>query len=221
MEILPLRPAAATSSALLVRRLRSGGFVPLLADRDLDRDRRAGDDLRRDRADGAPGRPSLALVDRRRAVPGVDPVRAAAAGGAGPVGHGRPLPPRGASPPSTRAAREQIAAMTQACADALAAGIAAHPQDWHMLQRVFVADSVDSPVARRPSGRACAGTPDRVRDRHGLPVLLRRARRGAVPRPGPRRAPARGRPHGERAGARRTTTPRCRTTSRPPGAPSR
>ena len=30
--------------------------------------------------------------------------------------------------------------MTQACADALAAGDREHPQDWHMLQRVFVAD---------------------------------------------------------------------------------
>jgi phosphatidylinositol dimannoside acyltransferase len=28
--------------------------------------------------------------------------------------------------------------MTQRCADAFAAGIAAHPQDWHMLQQVFV-----------------------------------------------------------------------------------
>jgi lauroyl/myristoyl acyltransferase len=34
----------------------------------------------------------------------------------------------------------QVAAMTQACADALAGAIAEHPQDWHMLQRVFVAD---------------------------------------------------------------------------------
>jgi KDO2-lipid IV(A) lauroyltransferase len=34
----------------------------------------------------------------------------------------------------------QIAAMTQACADALADGIRASPQDWHMLQRVFEAD---------------------------------------------------------------------------------
>ena len=35
---------------------------------------------------------------------------------------------------------EQLAEMTQACADALAEGIRRHPQDWHMLQRVFVAD---------------------------------------------------------------------------------
>jgi KDO2-lipid IV(A) lauroyltransferase len=40
---------------------------------------------------------------------------------------------------------EQLAVMTQACADALEAGIRKYPQDWHMLQRVFVADLV--PVA--------------------------------------------------------------------------
>jgi lauroyl/myristoyl acyltransferase len=40
---------------------------------------------------------------------------------------------------------EQLAVMTQACTDALAGGIGQYPQDWHMLQRVFVADLV--PVA--------------------------------------------------------------------------
>jgi len=28
--------------------------------------------------------------------------------------------------------------MTQRCADAFATGIAAHPEDWHMLQRIFL-----------------------------------------------------------------------------------
>ena len=30
--------------------------------------------------------------------------------------------------------------MTQALADAFAAGIAQHPEDWHMLQRLWLAD---------------------------------------------------------------------------------
>ncbi|MBU4335441.1 MAG: phosphatidylinositol mannoside acyltransferase [Actinobacteria bacterium] len=38
------------------------------------------------------------------------------------------------------AGRERVVALTQAWVDQVAAGIAAHPQDWHMLQRVFVAD---------------------------------------------------------------------------------
>jgi len=36
--------------------------------------------------------------------------------------------------------REQIQAMSQQLADAFEHGIAEHPADWHMLQRVFVAD---------------------------------------------------------------------------------
>jgi KDO2-lipid IV(A) lauroyltransferase len=33
---------------------------------------------------------------------------------------------------------DDVATMTQAVADELAQGIAAHPQDWHMLQRMWV-----------------------------------------------------------------------------------
>lgn len=36
--------------------------------------------------------------------------------------------------------RSRAAAMMQQVADAFADGIRAHPEDWHMLQRVFVAD---------------------------------------------------------------------------------
>jgi lauroyl/myristoyl acyltransferase len=36
--------------------------------------------------------------------------------------------------------REKVAIMMQECADALGAGFRAHPEDWHMLQRVFEAD---------------------------------------------------------------------------------
>jgi KDO2-lipid IV(A) lauroyltransferase len=42
--------------------------------------------------------------------------------------------------PDTGRRGAQVAAMTQSCADALAGAIAEHPQDWHMLQRVFAAD---------------------------------------------------------------------------------
>jgi lauroyl/myristoyl acyltransferase len=36
--------------------------------------------------------------------------------------------------------RQKTAAMMQQVARLFEAGIRAHPQDWHMLQRVFVAD---------------------------------------------------------------------------------
>ncbi|MDT0470295.1 LpxL/LpxP family acyltransferase, partial [Streptomyces gibsoniae] len=35
---------------------------------------------------------------------------------------------------------EKTAAMTQALADAFAGGIADHPEDWHMLQRLWLDD---------------------------------------------------------------------------------
>ena len=45
--------------------------------------------------------------------------------------------------------RDRVTAGTQALADRFATEIAARPQDWHMLQRLWVAD-LDP--ARRPSG---------------------------------------------------------------------
>ncbi|MDX6312330.1 MAG: phosphatidylinositol dimannoside acyltransferase, partial [Streptomyces sp.] len=35
---------------------------------------------------------------------------------------------------------EKTSVMTQALADVFAAGIAEHPEDWHMLQRLWLAD---------------------------------------------------------------------------------
>jgi KDO2-lipid IV(A) lauroyltransferase len=42
--------------------------------------------------------------------------------------------------PESGTQREKIAAMSQAMAKAFEVTIAEHPEDWHMLQRVFVAD---------------------------------------------------------------------------------
>ncbi len=43
-------------------------------------------------------------------------------------------------PPAEGDKRAKIAAMTQALADRFAEGIAEHPQDWHMLQPLWLAD---------------------------------------------------------------------------------
>jgi KDO2-lipid IV(A) lauroyltransferase len=142
MEVLPLTGGGDTFG-LLVRRLRNGGFVPLLADRDLT----------------ATGVPVILFGETARMAAG--PASLALVSGAAlfPVTiHYERLSP-GASarwgivitfhdevePPDTGSRPERIGAMTQACADALAFGIAQHPQDWHMLQRVFVADLVPEP----------------------------------------------------------------------------
>jgi KDO2-lipid IV(A) lauroyltransferase len=42
--------------------------------------------------------------------------------------------------PTSGTRAEKIAAMSQQLADVFSAAIAEHPQDWHMLQRVFLAD---------------------------------------------------------------------------------
>jgi phosphatidylinositol dimannoside acyltransferase len=53
--------------------------------------------------------------------------------------------------PGDGARRDKVAIMTQQMARAFEEGIAAHPEDWHMLQRVFAADfDPDRPAA--PAG---------------------------------------------------------------------
>ena len=50
--------------------------------------------------------------------------------------------------------RQKVAAMMQELARFFEAGIRAHPADWHMLQRVFVADLDPEPAGRgRRPGR--------------------------------------------------------------------
>jgi KDO2-lipid IV(A) lauroyltransferase len=122
MEVLPLTGGDEDVTGVLADRLRAGGFVCLVADRDLSER-------------GVPvtffGRPSRM------------PVGPAALS----LKTGAPLIPatlhyedrdlvitfHDAVDPDGGAA-----AMTQRCADAFAVGIAEHPQDWHMLQRIFL-----------------------------------------------------------------------------------
>ena len=51
---------------------------------------------------------------------------------------------------------EQVAHLTQAWVDVLAAGIGEHPEDWHMLQKVFVPD-LDPARYAAALARATAG----------------------------------------------------------------
>ncbi len=50
--------------------------------------------------------------------------------------------------------RQKVAAMTQELARVFEAGIAEHPQDWHMLQRVFVADLDPARLAAADAAQA-------------------------------------------------------------------
>ncbi|MEI8406391.1 MULTISPECIES: phosphatidylinositol mannoside acyltransferase [unclassified Kribbella] len=122
MEVLPLTGSDQDVTGVLAERLLAGGFVCLVADRDLSER-------------GVPvtffGRPS-----RMPAGPAALSLRT-----------GAPLIPATLhydGPHLVITFHDAIdpdggtAAMTQRCADAFAKGIAAHPEDWHMLQRIFL-----------------------------------------------------------------------------------
>jgi lauroyl/myristoyl acyltransferase len=130
MEVVPLTGGAFPPYDVLADRLRAGGLICLLADRDLTASGVSVDFF------GEPARmpagPAALALDTGAALLPVtlayDPD-----GWHVHIHPEVPVPAEG-----TRA--EKITTMTQAVADVFAAGIAAAPQDWHMLQRLWVAD---------------------------------------------------------------------------------
>jgi lauroyl/myristoyl acyltransferase len=62
--------------------------------------------------------------------------------------------------PENGTRREKVAGMTQEVARVFEAGIAAHPQDWHMLQRVFTADLDLASLAAAEASAPAAGAAD-------------------------------------------------------------
>lgn len=145
MTILPLTGGSAPFPTL-VRTVHHGGLVPLLADRDLT-DSGVEVTLCGHRARMATGPAALALATGAPLHPVTvtyepDPARDASE---------RPDPaayrvvltfgPRVPVPDGgTRA--EQIASLTQSCADYLGQALVEHTEDWHMMQKVFVADGI-------------------------------------------------------------------------------
>jgi lauroyl/myristoyl acyltransferase len=123
MEVLPLTGGDRPPFDLLVERLEAGGTLCLLADRDLSA---RGIDVRFFGATARmpAGPASLALRTGARLVP---VSLSFTADGWQVVFH-------------PEVEHTDIATMTQAVADAFARGIAEHPQDWHMLQRLWLDD---------------------------------------------------------------------------------
>lgn len=129
MEVLPHSGGSAFGT--LARRLRSGRLVCLVADRDLS----------------ASGVEVQYFGETARMPAG--PAMLAQQTGAlllpvtlwyedAPLMKGRVHAPVEVPESGTRA--EKTSSMTQALADAFATGIAEHPEDWHMLQRLWLAD---------------------------------------------------------------------------------
>ena len=129
-EVLPLTGGARPAGDVLAERLRAGGGVCLLGDRDLSRNGIVVDFF---------GEPA-------RMPPG--PALLAATTGAAllpvsmwftPDGWGQRLDPP-IEIAGTGRLRDRVVAATQQLADAFARDIAAHPADWHMLQKLWLAD---------------------------------------------------------------------------------
>jgi lauroyl/myristoyl acyltransferase len=148
MEVLP-HDGGPSVFGTLARRLRAGKAVALVADRDLS----------------ASGAQVTMFGEATRIAAG--PAALAVQTGAVllPVqlwypSYGRmsirvrpeiPVPADGKRP-------EKVAVMCQQLADNYAEGIAAHPADWHMMQKFFLAD-LDPAKAPKPKAAADAAAP--------------------------------------------------------------
>ena len=124
MEALPLDGRV---MATLASRLREGKLVALVADRDLSR---SGIDV--EFFDGTarmPAGPALLAIRT-----GADLITAYVSYNA----TGIDIDFRKVQIASGETETERVAKTVQLCADNFAAGISEHPQDWHMLQRIWV-----------------------------------------------------------------------------------
>jgi lauroyl/myristoyl acyltransferase len=135
MEVLPLTGGGRTTFALLLARLRAGKTLCLVADREF------GDGGIEVSFFGEPammpaGPASLALATGAALLPAC----LWYSDEGGPGGSWCGWMREEIKPPAEGDKRAKIAAMTQALADRFAEGIAAHPQDWHMLQPMWLAD---------------------------------------------------------------------------------
>jgi phosphatidylinositol dimannoside acyltransferase len=129
MEVLPLT-GGPNVFGTLAQRLRKGGLVCLLCDRDLT-ENGVEVDFFGEKARMAAGPAALAIQTGAslRAVT----LWFTEDGWGAEVSPDIPVPADG-----TR--KEKAAAMTQQLATVFEKGIGEHPEDWHMLQRVFTAD---------------------------------------------------------------------------------
>ncbi len=141
MEVLPLT-GGVSPFGTLVQRLRAGGLLCLVSDRDLKESgvevQMFGETARIAATAALAVHTGAALLPVATWFEGED-------WGA----HIYPEIPV----PETGTRTEKVAQMSQQLAHVFEAGIAEHPQDWHMLQRVFTAD-LDPARLPAPRGEA-------------------------------------------------------------------
>jgi lauroyl/myristoyl acyltransferase len=136
IEVVPLTGGSVSPMSAMGERLRDGGFVCLVADRDFS-ERGLEVDFFGGRTKMPAGPALLAL--RTGAPLIVCQLWYVEAGTRGRLVQ--------LDLPSEGRLRDRVQVLTQRMADAFAEGIAAHPQDWHMLQPVWL-DGPRSPGRR-------------------------------------------------------------------------
>jgi lauroyl/myristoyl acyltransferase len=154
MEVLPSSGGVVSAFGILSERLRAGKLVCLVTDRDVtgsgieveffgEKARMMGGSAALAERTGAALFPAILWYEGDRWGIYVD--------------HEIPVPAEGDR-------KQKVAAMTQELARSFEAGIRAHPSDWHMLQRVFVADLDPERLAAaeaRAAGRPADAPGDR------------------------------------------------------------
>jgi KDO2-lipid IV(A) lauroyltransferase len=163
MEVLPAS-GGDSRFGVLAQRLRAGGLVCLVSDRDVT-GRGIEVEFFGDKARMMAGPAALAVQTGAALLPAT--LWFDGDGWGARINDEVPVPEAG-----TR--REKVAIMTQEVAREYEDGIRAHPQDWHMLQKVFTADldpdrlaaaerGESETASAAPSvGRPSAGTPSAV-----------------------------------------------------------
>ncbi len=135
MEVLPLSVGGQVFG-VLAQRLRAGGVVCLVGDRDLSRTGVEVDFFgERTRMPGGPA--ALAVQTGAALLPAT--LWYSTSGTHLRLHPEVPIPVEGSR-------TEKVAVMTQQVANVFAAGIATHPEDWHMLQPLWLEDLTSSPA---------------------------------------------------------------------------
>jgi lauroyl/myristoyl acyltransferase len=142
MEVLPASGGTSSAFGILAQRLRAGKIVGLICDRDVtgrgmeveffgEKARMMGGPAALAVQTGAALMPAILWFERDHW--GVH------------IHEEIPVPAEGDSNQKTAAMMQQVARLFEA-------GIRAHPQDWHMLQKVFVADLDPERLQRASAG---------------------------------------------------------------------
>lgn len=144
MEILPTHGGERTPIEVLVDRIGKGHVVPLLADRDLS--------ARGVAVEFFGGRTKMPVGPALLAIRTAAPLYVASMwyepdGPRGLLEGPLQLPERDSGPLDQR-----VRVLSQQIADRLAAGIARHPEDWHMLQRMWIDEPGTPVIAADPAG---------------------------------------------------------------------